>query len=130
MELKLLIHRDAISNIDIPSRNSQMDWSNSPSSDTILAYGGVAERTMAAVLKTANLQGFMGSNPIPSAKLQIRIWLNKARLRANSPHGLSVWTTIYLRLILSYSFLRSSVPSSHSKNMNCWSVGCSILANA
>ena len=30
--------------------------------------GGVAEWTMAAVLKTANPHGFMGSNPIPSAR--------------------------------------------------------------
>ena len=31
------------------------------------AVGGVAEWTMAAVLKTVNPHGFMGSNPIPSA---------------------------------------------------------------
>ena len=30
--------------------------------------GGVAEWTMATVLKTANPHGFMGSNPIPSAR--------------------------------------------------------------
>ena len=46
--------------------------SNSPVSDTILVPGGVAERSMATVLKTANPKGFMGSNPIPSAKIQIQ----------------------------------------------------------
>ena len=40
------------------------------------ASGGVAEWTMAAVLKTANLSGFVGSNPTPSAKNR---WLPKVR---------------------------------------------------
>ena len=35
--------------------------------DSVRPYGGVAERTMAPVLKTGNPHGFMGSNPIPSA---------------------------------------------------------------
>ena len=35
----------------------------------VTASGGVAEWTMATVLKTANPQGFVGSNPTPSAML-------------------------------------------------------------
>src|SRR3712207_7068214 len=48
--------------------------------------GGVAERSIAPVLKTGNPQGFVGSNPTPSASLQ---WKSRDRksTRLNSSHA-------------------------------------------
>ena len=42
--------------------------------------GGVAERTNAAVLKTADPQGFVGSNPTPSASFGSNAGSNRRTL--------------------------------------------------
>ena len=41
----------------------------------MILAGGMAERSKAAVLKTARVQALVGSNPTPSARFSIHIGL-------------------------------------------------------
>ena len=59
----------------LPAGAQWCQWQgpDAPALDRALPNGGVAEWSMAAVLKTANPQGFVGSNPTPSASTSTQL---------------------------------------------------------
>ena len=57
----------------------------------ICICGGVAEWTKAAVLKTANPSGFVGSNPTPSAKTSQKPRLDTIDIRRTKAIEVSKW---------------------------------------